>query len=106
MKPAVYKSLGLLLCGAAYFFAGQLKAYIYCCRQSPRRWPQPSKCGIALHYIALHCRSGEAASTGLTEALVSLGFETGRLKTGTPARVDRRTVDFSTLEVQPGVYTC
>jgi len=47
-------------------------------------------------------RAGEAASTGLTEALVELGFETGRLKTGTPARVDSRTVDFSRLEPQPG----
>ena len=47
-------------------------------------------------------RAGEAPSTGLTEALVALGFETDRLKTGTPARVDRRTVDFSRLEPQPG----
>ena len=47
-------------------------------------------------------RAGEGASTGLTEALQSLGFETGRLKTGTPARVDSRTVDFSRLEEQPG----
>ncbi|CAL8463849.1 g3383 [Coccomyxa elongata] len=47
-------------------------------------------------------RAGEAPSTGLTEALVGLGFETDRLKTGTPARVDSRTVDFSGLEAQPG----
>lgn len=47
-------------------------------------------------------RAGEAPSVGLTEALQDLGFETGRLKTGTPARVDRRTVDFSHMEVQPG----
>lgn len=40
-------------------------------------------------------RAGEAASTGLTERLLDLGFETDRLKTGTPARVDRRTVNFS-----------
>ena len=40
-------------------------------------------------------RAGEAPSTGLTERLVELGFETDRLKTGTPARVDKRTVDFS-----------
>jgi tRNA uridine 5-carboxymethylaminomethyl modification enzyme len=39
---------------------------------------------------------------GLTEELVALGFETGRLKTGTPARVDARSVDFSGLEPQPG----
>jgi tRNA U34 5-carboxymethylaminomethyl modifying enzyme MnmG/GidA len=39
-------------------------------------------------------RAGEAASTGLTERLLQLGFETDRLKTGTPARVDRRTVNF------------
>jgi len=39
---------------------------------------------------------------GLTEELVRLGFETDRLKTGTPARVDSRTVDFTNLEAQPG----
>jgi tRNA U34 5-carboxymethylaminomethyl modifying enzyme MnmG/GidA len=39
-------------------------------------------------------RAGEAASTGLTDRLVQLGFETDRLKTGTPARVDRRTINF------------
>ncbi|GMH36165.1 hypothetical protein BSKO_04033 [Bryopsis sp. KO-2023] len=47
-------------------------------------------------------RAGESPSVGLTEALQGLGFETARLKTGTPARVDKRTVDFSSLEPQPG----
>ncbi|KAJ9535493.1 LOW QUALITY PROTEIN: hypothetical protein OSB04_un001380 [Centaurea solstitialis] len=47
-------------------------------------------------------RAGESASYGLTENLQSLGFETDRLKTGTPARVDSRTVDFSVLEPQHG----
>nr|XP_043629697.1 tRNA uridine 5-carboxymethylaminomethyl modification enzyme MnmG [Erigeron canadensis] len=47
-------------------------------------------------------RAGESASLGLTEYLQSLGFETDRLKTGTPARVDSRTVDFSLLEPQHG----
>lgn len=47
-------------------------------------------------------RAGESASYGLTENLQRLGFETDRLKTGTPARVDRRTVDFSGLEPQHG----
>lgn len=47
-------------------------------------------------------RAGESASHGLTENLQQLGFETDRLKTGTPARVDIRTVDFSGLESQPG----
>lgn len=47
-------------------------------------------------------RAGEAASVGLTEALQQLGFETDRLKTGTPARIDSRTVDFGALEPQPG----
>lgn len=47
-------------------------------------------------------RAGEAASEGLTEALVALGFETDRLKTGTPPRVDGRTIDYSKLEEQPG----
>lgn len=48
------------------------------------------------------CRAGEAASEGLTEALLGFGFETDRLKTGTPARVDKRTIDFTHLEAQPG----
>ncbi|XP_065876434.1 uncharacterized protein [Euphorbia lathyris] len=47
-------------------------------------------------------RAGESASQGLTENLQRLGFETDRLKTGTPARVDIRTVDFSALEPQLG----
>ncbi|KAH6765857.1 glucose-inhibited division family A protein [Perilla frutescens var. hirtella] len=47
-------------------------------------------------------RAGESASHGLTESLQLLGFETERLKTGTPARVDSRTVDFSGLEPQHG----
>jgi tRNA uridine 5-carboxymethylaminomethyl modification enzyme len=46
-------------------------------------------------------RAGEQAAEGLTEALVALGFSTGRLKTGTPARVDRRSVDTAQLEEQP-----
>ncbi|PSF39485.1 tRNA uridine-5-carboxymethylaminomethyl(34) synthesis enzyme MnmG [Aphanothece hegewaldii CCALA 016] len=46
-------------------------------------------------------RAGEFAAIGLTETLNQLGFETGRLKTGTPARVDKRTVDYSRLEPQP-----
>ncbi|KAJ8769091.1 hypothetical protein K2173_000866 [Erythroxylum novogranatense] len=47
-------------------------------------------------------RAGESASQGLTENLQRLGFETDRLKTGTPARVDIRTVDFTVLEPQHG----
>ena len=47
-------------------------------------------------------RAGEFAATGLTETLNQMGFETGRLKTGTPARVDRRSIDFDRLEPQPG----
>jgi tRNA uridine 5-carboxymethylaminomethyl modification enzyme len=46
-------------------------------------------------------RAGEFAVSGLTETLNQLGFFSDRLKTGTPARVDRRTVDFSAMEVQP-----
>ncbi|MEB3309088.1 MAG: tRNA uridine-5-carboxymethylaminomethyl(34) synthesis enzyme MnmG [Snowella sp.] len=46
-------------------------------------------------------RAGEFAAIGLTETLNELGFETGRLKTGTPARVDKRSVDYSRLEPQP-----
>ncbi len=46
-------------------------------------------------------RAGEQAAEGLTEALAALGFSTGRLKTGTPARVDRRSVALDQLEEQP-----
>ncbi len=47
-------------------------------------------------------RAGEFAAVGLTETLNRLGFETGRLKTGTPARVDKRSVDYTKMEPQPG----
>jgi tRNA uridine 5-carboxymethylaminomethyl modification enzyme len=47
-------------------------------------------------------RAGEFAAEGLTDTLNQLGFETGRLKTGTPARVDKRSLDYSKLEPQPG----
>lgn len=47
-------------------------------------------------------RISEPASYGLTERLVSLGFEAGRMKTGTPVRIDGRTVDFSVCKVQSG----
>ncbi|WP_339611934.1 tRNA uridine-5-carboxymethylaminomethyl(34) synthesis enzyme MnmG, partial [uncultured Planktosalinus sp.] len=47
-------------------------------------------------------RAGERASTGITEDLVNLGFESGRMKTGTPPRVDGRSLNFSKMEEQPG----
>ena len=47
-------------------------------------------------------RSGEKAATGLTEQLVELGFQSGRMKTGTPPRVDGRTLDYSVMEEQWG----
>ncbi len=47
-------------------------------------------------------RSGERASKGITEQLVQLGFESGRMKTGTPPRVDGRSLDYSKMEEQPG----
>ena len=47
-------------------------------------------------------RAGERASVGITEQLVDLGFESGRMKTGTPPRVDGRTLDYSKMELQPG----
>ena len=47
-------------------------------------------------------RLGEMPANGLSEALVKLGFTVKKLKTGTPARVDARTIDFSRLIVQPG----
>ena len=47
-------------------------------------------------------RAGERASTGITEHLVKLGFQSGRMKTGTPPRVDGRSLDFSKMTEQPG----
>ncbi|MEH2220907.1 MAG: tRNA uridine-5-carboxymethylaminomethyl(34) synthesis enzyme MnmG [Nostoc sp.] len=47
-------------------------------------------------------RAGEFAAEGLTQTLNRLGFETGRLKTGTPARVDKRSADYSKMLIQPG----
>jgi tRNA uridine 5-carboxymethylaminomethyl modification enzyme len=47
-------------------------------------------------------RAGEKASTGITESLVNLGFESGRMKTGTPPRVDGRSLNFDNMEVQEG----
>ena len=47
-------------------------------------------------------RAGERASTGITAELIELGFEAGRMKTGTPPRVDGRSLDFSKMEEQPG----
>ena len=47
-------------------------------------------------------RTGEKAATGITEQLVTLGFEAGRMKTGTPPRVDGRTLDYSKMEEQWG----
>jgi len=47
-------------------------------------------------------RAGEKAATGITEQLVQLGFESGRMKTGTPPRVDGRSLDFSKMVEQPG----
>ncbi len=47
-------------------------------------------------------RLGEASAKGLSPSLKKLGFEIGRLKTGTPARVDGRTIDFDKMQIQPG----
>ncbi len=47
-------------------------------------------------------RAGEKSSTGITEDLVKVGFEAGRMKTGTPPRVDGRSLDYSKMEEQPG----
>ena len=47
-------------------------------------------------------RAGEKASTGITEELVDYGFVSGRMKTGTPPRVDGRSLDYSVMSVQPG----
>ena len=47
-------------------------------------------------------RAGENSSTGITEDLVKQGLESGRMKTGTPPRVDGRSLDYSKMEEQPG----
>ena len=47
-------------------------------------------------------RAGEKAATGITEQLVELGFESGRMKTGTPPRVDGRSLDYTKMIEQPG----
>ncbi|MFX0556062.1 tRNA uridine-5-carboxymethylaminomethyl(34) synthesis enzyme MnmG [Maribacter sp. CXY002] len=47
-------------------------------------------------------RAGEKAATGITEQLTALGFESGRMKTGTPPRVDGRSLDYTKMIVQPG----
>ena len=48
-------------------------------------------------------RAGERAATGITEQLIGLGFESGRMKTGTPPRIDGRSLDFSKMEIQLGI---
>ena len=61
--------------------------------------------GGVMHCGASHAeggRAGDAASHGITESLRAIGFETGRMKTGTPARLDARTIDFEILEPQYG----
>ncbi len=50
-------------------------------------------------------RAGDGASFGVTESLKRVGFEVGRMKTGTPARLDARTIDFSVMEPQEGDVT-
>ena len=47
-------------------------------------------------------RAGEKSATGITEQLLSLGFESGRMKTGTPPRIDGRSLDYTKMEIQPG----
>ncbi|HMG89988.1 MAG TPA: tRNA uridine-5-carboxymethylaminomethyl(34) synthesis enzyme MnmG, partial [Chryseolinea sp.] len=47
-------------------------------------------------------RTAEKAATGLTEQLTTLGFESGRMKTGTPPRIDGRSLDYTKMEEQPG----
>ncbi len=49
-------------------------------------------------------RAGESAAKGITEQLVELGFEAGRMKTGTPPRIDGRSLDYSKMEIQDGDF--
>ena len=50
-------------------------------------------------------RSGESASYGISESLIKAGFKTGRMKTGTPPRVDGRSINFNLLEEDSGTKT-
>ena len=64
--------------------------------------------GGLMHCGASHAeggRAGDTASHGITECLRRIGFESGRMKTGTPARLDARTIDFERLEPQYGDET-
>ncbi len=56
---------------------------------------------VGLQYLEFG-RLGEASAKGLSPSLKKLGFNIGRLKTGTPARVDARTIDFDKMVIQPG----
>lgn len=88
----------------------------------PRATGIRTRMGVTIHASAviltagtfldglMHCgeaqapggRAGDPASTGITESLAAMGFESGRMKTGTPARLDARTIDFEALEPQYG----
>lgn len=59
---------------------------------------------VGLQYLEFG-RLGEASAKGLSPSLKKLGFNIGRLKTGTPARVDARTIDFDKMIIQPGDET-
>lgn len=59
------------------------------------------KCYVGLQYVNAG-RMGERAATGLSASLLKNGISLKRLKTGTPARVDSRTIDYSKMSVQPG----
>lgn len=59
------------------------------------------KCYVGLQYVSAG-RMGERAATGLSESLLKNGLSLKRLKTGTPARVDARTIDYSKMTIQPG----
>lgn len=59
------------------------------------------KCYVGLQYVNAG-RMGERAATGLSASLLKNGLELKRLKTGTPARVDSRTIDYSKMTIQPG----
>ena len=50
-------------------------------------------------------RAGEKASTGITEELLNYGFSSGRMKTGTPPRVDGRSLNYSLMTPQPGEFS-
>lgn len=75
---------------------------VHCARRDPHGRHLPRRHDVLRRSARAGGRAGDPASTGITASLAAMGFETGRMKTGTPARLDARTIDFEALEPQYG----